>query len=320
MPRRCPECRLVLPLWAVLAAIGPAFSSLAAAEPTFPTLGDKETVAAYAARAGLKAERTADLGGGTKLEAVLIPAGEFLMGARTDEALHIEALDFANELPQHPVKIPRPFYLGKYEVTQAQWLAAIGKAPRFRGTLEAEKQPREFGTHPVEDVTASECGEFCRVLSARLGRTVRLPSEAEWEYACRAGTRTIFYFGDAHQRALPNGTHEFVLRDHLDLDAKRPMPVGRRKPNPWGLFDLYGNVAERTADPAHANYVGAPTDGSVWTAAGNADTTVVRGGSWEQPGPFHCRSAARPDALSVHLHTPWLGFRVVLACDDPIAK
>ncbi len=278
----------------------------------YPYWDGQETIAAYAKRAQLNAVETLDLGEGEQIELALIPAGSFLMGTPDDvEQDDITMADPQAEGPQHKVTFTKPFYMGKYEVTQSQWLAIMHDGPKLRFMLEAQKDPKGFGRHPVETITLDDSNEFCKFLSRKSGREVRLPSEAEWEYACRAGTTTKFFWGDATQLELPNGSFSFANEPHAS-NEKKVVPVGTKKPNPWGLFDMYGNVAERTLDSYHPNYEGASTDGSVWTKDGDEDMTMVRGGSWEQPGMFHGRSANRSDALSVNLNTSWLGMRVVM--------
>ncbi len=286
----------------------------------YPFWDHEETIAAYAKRAGLAPAESLDLGKGVKLELALIPAGMFVMGAADNEAKADELVDTKWELPRRIVVHKRPFYMGKYEVTQSQWLAVMGKAPKFRLTFEAEKDPKKFGNHPAEDMTFAECNDFCKQASALTKRAIRLPSEAEWEYACRAGTTTYFFFGDETQKKVKGNLSNFVLKEYLQFGAKAPYEVGTRRPNPWGLYDLLGNVAERVADVEHLDYQGAPTDGSAWTTGGDPSRTVVRGGSWEDAGPLHCRSAARCNFPSVNLHSNTLGLRVVVEVDHPKGK
>lgn len=297
---------LLIAFWAPLSRWGQG------EEAAFPAWDGKDDITSYAKRVGLSPSKALDLGNGVQLELVLIPVGSFHMGAAEDEEKKIETLDTAPEKPQHKVTFARPFYMGKYEVTQAQWLAVVGKAPKFRLVLEAEKEPQKYGSHPVEDVTLKECQEFCARVSAKAKGVLRLPSEAEWEYACRAGTTSFFYFGNEHQRKVRENLFETVLSNYCRLDAKGPYPVGQKRPNAWGLYDLYGNVYERVADPDHPNYRGATADGSAWLEGGDNSMTVVRGGSWEDSGPHSCRSAARNRAVSVNYHGNDVGFRVVM--------
>ncbi|NLX14579.1 MAG: formylglycine-generating enzyme family protein [Phycisphaerales bacterium] len=220
---------------------------------------------------GLPKEIRLDFGGGVEIELVLIPAGEFLMGSPDTEP-HRNA----DEGPQHRVRIPQPFYMGKYEVTQAQWQAVMRKNPAtFKGD----------DRRPVENVSWDDCQKFCRWLSAKLGQTIRLPTEAEWEYACRAGSPAPYHYGDSvsdldayawYRQNSEGATH----------------PVGRKKPNAFGLYDLHGNVWEWCADVWHDNYQGAPADGSAWIKGGNSAGRILRGGAWDY-GPRDCRAAYR---------------------------
>lgn len=235
-------------------------------------------------------ELTLDCGGAVKLECVLIPAGEFMMGSPQSEARR-----FDDEGPQHLVRFAQPFYMGKYEVTQAQWEAVMGSNS-------------SYFTHsrnlPVETVSWEDCQSFCRKLSSRSGQTVRLPSEAEWEYACRAGTTTRFFFGDSDTK-LALFAWCRVSSDHKTHD------VGQLRPNTWGLYDMHGNVWEWCEDWFHENYEGAPKDGRAWVSGVKQDGRVLRGGSWFYVDSRYLRSANRskytPDGRNDNL-----GFRVVV--------
>ena len=185
-------------------------------------------------------------------EMVTLPAGRFMMGTAGktgDEATH----------PAHAVSV-KAFAIGKFEVTQDEWLAIMGTRPaQFKG-----------GKHPVEQVTWKLAREFARKLSEKTGKRYRLPTEAEWEYAARAGTASEFYFGEE-----PLGEHAWVD----DNSDETTHPVGQKKPNAFGLHDMYGNVWEWTDDCWNASYAGAPEDGSAWTS-GDCGQRVVRGGTW----------------------------------------
>ncbi|MFM6355400.1 MAG: SUMF1/EgtB/PvdO family nonheme iron enzyme, partial [Planktothrix sp.] len=235
-----------------------------------------------------------DLGNNISLEMISIPGGTFMMGVAQNEASAS-----SDEYPQHLVNIAA-FSMAKYPITQAQWEAIMGNNPSsFKGA-----------NRPVENVTWHEAQEFCQRLSQKTGKTYRLPSEAEWEYACRAGTTTPFHFGetitvdlanyDAKYRyaSAPTGTYRQQTTD-----------VGSFPPNAFGLYDMHGNVWEWCADPWHENYDGAPTDGSVWEWGGNTQYRVIRGGSWVSD-PGNCRCAFRiriePDGRYRNF-----GFRVV---------
>jgi formylglycine-generating enzyme required for sulfatase activity len=204
------------------------------------------------------------LGDGIGLELVLIRPGTFQMGSRQDRS----------EQPVHQVTIRKPFYIGKYEVTQEQWQAVMGANPsRFKG-------PR----NPVESVSWDGCQGFVKKLSEKTGRKFSLPSEAEWEYACRAGTTTRFCFGDEEAGLAEYGWH-------YGNSDRSTHPVGQKKPNAWGLFDMHGNVLEWCEDAWHESYVGAPADGSPWIEGLGRDR-VLRGGAW-YGDPTSCRSADR---------------------------
>ncbi len=196
-----------------------------------------------------------DLGGGVMMELVRIPAGEFMMGSPKSEEGHDE-----DEEPQHRVRIGEPFYLGKYQVTQAQWRAVMHDDPsHFQGD-----------DRPVERVSWHQCREFCQKLSEKAGRKIRLPTEAEWEYACRAGTTTPFSCGETIS------TDQANYGEHSDGTRR----VGSFPANGFGLFDMHGNVWEWCEDVWHKNYNGAPTDGSAWVSGGDQTLRVLRGGSW----------------------------------------
>ncbi len=181
---------------------------------------------------------TIDLGGGVTMELVLIPAGEFMMGSPSSEAGRQD-----DEGPQHRVRISRPFYMGKYEVTQAQWEAVTGTTLRQqRAKKKGAWGLRGYGDrHPMRAVSWEDATAFCRELSRRVGREFRLPTEAEWEYACRAGTTTAYSFGDT-----PDRIDSFEWCD--SNSGNQAHPVGEKQPNPWGLYDMHGNVCEWCAD------------------------------------------------------------------------
>ncbi len=220
-----------------------------------------------------------NLGGGVKLQMVNIPAGTFLMGA---PELEEGSSDY--QRPQHRVSVSA-FYMSKYPVTQAQYEAVMGARPSyFQG-----------GDRPVETVSWHDAIEFCQKLSQLTDRHYRLPSEAEWEYACRAGTTTAFYYGETIDRAVAN------------YRSEETTVVGIYPANAYGLYDMHGNILEWCADNYHGNYLDAPTDGSVWAHRGNS-AYVLRGGSWYSK-PSYCRSSARmyyqPD-----YRCSYFGFRV----------
>ena len=213
------------------------------------------------------------LPGGVELELVFIPGGDFLMGGK-----------YPTEQPQHTVRI-NSFYLGRTQVTQAHWRAVMGSLPnvRFNGN-----------ERPVERVSWEDVQKFCQRLSEQTGLEFRLPTEAEWEYAARAGTTTEYSFGD----------DEKMLGDYAWFDknsGSSTHDVGQKLPNQFGLYDMHGNVWEWCEDNWHENYEGAPSDGSAWLSGGDSTRRVVRGGSWN-PYSSVCRSACRtwfrPDGRS----------------------
>jgi formylglycine-generating enzyme required for sulfatase activity len=208
------------------------------------------------------------------MEFVLIPAGEFDMGSPSDEEGRC-----TDEGPVHHVNIGKAFYMTKYEVTQKQWREIMGDNPSiFKGDDDL----------PVETVSWDDVQEFIKKLNEKEGTDkYRLPSEAEWEYACRAGTTTRYSFGDDESNL---GDYAWYY-ENSDYETH---PVGQKKPNSWGLYDMHGNVWEWVEDCWHSDYNGAPTDGSAWILACKYDGAfrVIRGGSWSSYARF-CRSAGR---------------------------
>lgn len=205
-----------------------------------------------------------DLGNGVTLEMVQIPGGKFLMGSPEGEEGRRN-----NEGPQHEVTVPS-FFMGKYVVTQAQYQAIIGSNPsRFKGER-----------RPVETVSWHNAVEFCERLSQKTGRTYRLPSEAEWEYAARAGTTTPFYFGETITTDLANynGNYTYASAPKGEY-RQQTTDVGIFPPNSFGLYDMCGNIWEWCLDKYHNNYDGAPTDCSAWLE-GSGSYRLLRGGSW----------------------------------------
>jgi len=241
---------------------------------------------------------TLDLGNTQKLELVLIPAGTFVMGSPANEAERDES-----EGPRHRVKIARDFFMGKYEITQGQYQAVSGfNQALFKGD----------DNLPEECVSWTDAVNFCDVLSKRSGRKVRLPSEAEWEYADRAGTRTVFWMGNdlSSTQASFNGRGPYgnaAVGPHLDKTAA----VGSYPPNAFGLYDTVGNVSEWCQDVFHDSYVGAPSDGSAWETGGDPEIRVYRGGAYDNDAAS-CRSAMRLAAERRNNRNSRIGFRVVV--------
>ncbi len=270
-----------------------------------------------------------------------IPQGEFWMGTEDEE---IERLvkkfgwgGYKRERPQRLVKVPA-FYMSQTPITQAQWRAIASrtdlrvekdlnpdpsdfkdppKPPLKRGA--SDSPPFEGGARggsptrwdrPVEGVNWYDAVEFCARLSKLTGREYRLPSEAEWEYACRAGTKTAFHFGETITADLANYRATETYADEPTGEYREETtPVGQFPPNAFGLYDMHGNVWEWCADTWHDNYAGAPTDGSVWIKNGNDNRSPLRGGSWYL-NPYFCRSAYRNDHFRRDLNVI-IGFRVV---------
>ncbi|WP_321416497.1 SUMF1/EgtB/PvdO family nonheme iron enzyme [uncultured Methanomethylovorans sp.] len=200
------------------------------------------------------------------MEFVLIPAGEFMMGS-TD--------GYDNEKPVQKITIGQSYYLGKYEVTQEQWGEVMGDTPSYY----------KGDNCPMESVSWGDVQEFVKKLNAKEGTgSYRLPSEAEWEYACRAGTTTRYSFGDSDSKL---GDYAW----YNDNSGDKTHPVGQKKPNPWGLYDMNGNVWELVQDNWHADHEGAPGNGSAWED-GSSFSQVGRGGCWSNDARS-CRSAVR---------------------------
>ncbi|MCT7965368.1 SUMF1/EgtB/PvdO family nonheme iron enzyme [Laspinema sp. D1] len=244
------------------------------------------------------------LGNSIGLEMVLIPGGTFLMGSPDNE------LDnYGSEKPQHPVTVGQ-FFIGRYLITQEQW-RVVASYESVERRLEPEPSYFKGNHRPVERVNWDDAIEFCKRLSVKTGRTYRLPTEAEWEYACRAETQTPFHFGETITDELANYNGIAIYgRGKIGKESKETTDVGSFPPNNFGLHDMHGNVWEWCKDDWHDNYAGAPNDGSAWIGK-NSTTTgqVVRGGSWNFL-PRLCRSACRDDILRGYLDN-YIGFRVV---------
>ena len=214
---------------------------------------------------------TETLLGNIKLEMVKIPVGSFLMGSADNDA---SAYD--SEKPQHRVDL-QEFYLGKYPVTQEQYQAVRGNNPSH-----FHNKPQ----NPVEKVSWNDVQEFCQKLNQQTGKKYRLPNEAEWEYACRAGTQTHYYFGDNAEQ----------LREYAwyrDNSGSTTHLVGQKKPNNWGLYDMHGTVWEWCEDRWYENYGDSPKDGGSWNENySQSSAKVLRGGSWSGYAR-DCRSANR---------------------------
>ena len=253
-----------------------------------------------------------DLGNGVALEMARIPNGKFLMGSPANESERDES-----EGPQHEVTVPG-FFLGCYPIMQAQWRAVAG-LPRIRIDLDPDPSHFKGNRRPVEQVSWYEAVEFCDRLTAKTRRPYRLPSEAEWEYACRAGTATPFHFGETITPDLANYNGNFLYgRGPAGTYRRETTDVGGCSvANTFGLYDMHGNVWEWCADTWHEHYERAPADGSAWVneagsnvaiaASSNekgSNQKILRGGSWRS-NPWICRSAFRgsfaPDYRNLNL-------------------
>ena len=252
------------------------------------------------------------------LEMMRIPAGSFLMGSPDDE------LDrFSSEGPQHEVAVSQ-FFMARYPITQAQW-RVVAAMPQVNCELKTEPSNFKGGLLPVEQVSWNEAVEFCDRLTIQTNRQYRLPTEAEWEYACRAGTTTPFHFGETITTDLANYCGEdrkIGENDYSGSYGSGPKGEFRQTTTPidqfdlanaFGLCDMHGNVLEWCQDHWHENYEGAPTDGSAWLTNEKEARRILRGGSWSVI-PWYCRSAYR------NFDTPdyrydFIGFRV--SCSAP---
>jgi len=242
-----------------------------------------------------------------RLEMVTINGGEFMMGSPAKE------LQRYDDESSHLVTVP-DFYMGRYPVTQAQWRSVAG-LPQVERELELDPSNFKGDHRPVEQVSREDTIEFCARLSAYTNRLYRLPTEAEWEYACRAGTTTPFHFGETISPELANYDSSVAYADSPTSESRgETTPVDHFDiANAWGLCDMHGNVWEWCQDRWHDNYEGAPEDGSAWMSEDSENIRYVwRGGSWLS-NPGDCRSAFRdgyPDGRFSDL-----GFR--LACSAP---
>lgn len=264
---------------------------------------------------GVLRDRFAD-GSGVGPDLVLIPTGRFQMGSNEHEhKIAVKAgaqkawMD--RELPAHWVGIDYSFAMGRYPVTVGEW-RAFAKDTGWQSKLDVDWQHPGFvqdERHPVVCVSWHDAQLYLRWLSEKTGQEYRLPSEAEWEYACRAGTRTAFSFGDQVTPEHANYDGQFTYNDGPKGGSHGGTTrVGSYQPNPWGLFDMHGNVWEWTQDTAHDNYIGAPADGSAWEQGGDQARRILRGGAWLYQ-PRYLRSALR-NGYSALLANDVVGFRV----------
>ena len=220
------------------------------------------------------------------MEFVMVESGEFIMGS-PEEELYSDK----DERPMRQVTVSNDFYIGVYEVTQAEWKAVMGTEPsEFKGT-----------DLPVDKVSWSDANKFLDKLNKMEENSeYRLPTEAEWEYAARAGTNTAYTFGSEEADL-------FQYAWFTENSEDKTHPVGMKEANAWGLYDVHGNIAEWVMDEYHSNYQKAPSDSRVWE--GGVDRRVVRGGSWDNAAE-NCRSGHRDD-MGEGSRKNYIGFRVV---------
>jgi formylglycine-generating enzyme required for sulfatase activity len=252
------------------------------------------------------------------LRMMLIPAGTFTMGSPEDELERS-----SSEGPQHPVTLSQ-FFMAQYPVTRAQW-REVANLPQVNRALKADPSRFKGDKRSVERVSWFDAVEFCDRLTVHTNRQYRLPSEAEWEYACRAGTTSPFHFGETITTDLANyrGTDNESL-GWSGSYGDGPKGVYREETTPvdhfeganaFGLQDMHGNVFEWCQDHWHENYEGAPADGSAWLSSDENKYRVLRGGSWSD-FPRDCRSAYRYRSVPGNVYY-FIGFRV--CCSAPRA-
>ena len=231
---------------------------------------------------------------------VLIPAGDFLMGSADKEVGR-----YPQEGPQHKVKIRSAFYMAIHQLTQAQWKAVMGTTP-WDGKVHAKNGP----SHAVNHVCWNDAVDFCTKLGRKDGKSYCLPTEAQWEYACRAGTTTRYSYGD-DPGAEKLGQYAWYIGNTWDKEENRYVhKVGLKKPNAWGIHDMHGNVWELCMDAGNQNYKGAPSDDRAWMEDGNT-SRALRGGGLRSTAR-RCRTASRyryPRTASSY----YVGFRISCA-------
>jgi len=232
---------------------------------------------------------------------VLVPAGEFMMGSPDDEVGRYEV-----EGPQHKVKIAKAFYVAIHQVTQGQWKSVMNTKP-WKGKSGAKDDPANV----VNWVNWNDATSFCAALKKKDGRPYRLLSEAEWEYSCRAGSTTRYFYGDDLKLEKLGDYGWYGKKGWWDREDKYVRPPGLKKPNAWGLYDMIGSVWEMCMDVMHKNYEGAPTDGSAWMTGAPADKEPghpLRGGG-SHSDHRRVRSASRHSYRQSH-KSHYVGFRV----------
>ncbi|WP_374108351.1 SUMF1/EgtB/PvdO family nonheme iron enzyme [Nostoc sp. XA010] len=247
---------------------------------------------------------TEQLGNGVILEMVYIPGGEFWMGFAESEGKR-----YSNERPQHLVTV-KPFFISKYPITQIQW-KQIACLPEVSQKLKLRPLRQGGNSHPVTQVSWFDAVEFCDRLSQKIGHKYRLPSEAEWEYTCRAETMTPFNFGETINFNLANYDSRYPYRSETKgVYRQTTTEVGIfQLANSFGLFDMHGLVWEWCLDNWHQNYDKAPTNGDAWLESDENNARVIRGGSWCSEALL-CRSSSRQFHYASEKSNN-IGFRIV---------
>jgi len=262
-------------------------------------------------------QMTLDLGKGVTMKFVLVPAGEFMMGCKFPPAEAAKKYggkesNYASEYPRHKVTVSEPFYMGVYEVTQSQWAAVMDSKP-YDGKMLTRIGP----DYPASWVHWNEAMEFCGKLSKKIGKTVTLPSEAQWEYACRAGSDTEYCYGDDPSKLSDYGWWRGNMVDNKKAKTYA-RKGGGRKPNAWGLYDMHGNVWEWCRDWFNKDFYAKKNKvDPVNTKEGKNPS--VRGGSWYND-PIHLRSAARNSWCGANYRHYNYGFRVMVVAKSPPDK
>jgi formylglycine-generating enzyme required for sulfatase activity len=240
---------------------------------------------------------TENLDNGVSLDMVYIPAGSFMMGS-----------NFPSEKPIHKVTL-KSFYLAKYLITQAQYMAVMRKNRAYFNYFKGHEH------YPVECVSRKKAMEFCLRLSGSTARKYTLPSESQWEYSCRAGTNTSFYCGDTITMELANyDGRKYKYDNPKDKYKSRTTPVGKYLPNPWGLYDMHGNVYEWCLDNRSTDYTTAPVDGSAWrdnNINNIYDKRIILRGGCFFDSDYCCRSSYRYNEVIADFYNWNIGFRVV---------
>jgi formylglycine-generating enzyme required for sulfatase activity len=291
----------------------------------WPLWDGKESVADYAKRAGIKdVEMTLDLGSNVVMKLTLIPAGKFVMGDLDEKREMIGGKETVIQAggkgpawarPDREVTLSQPFYMGIYEVTQEQYEKVMGSDPVREGRYDAKKGCLRGKTYPESRLSWKEAADYCERLSARTGMTVWLPTEAQWEFGCRAGTTTRYPWGDNRDEWKKYVNYTLVPKGESLENAKETSgcrgeaPVGSFKPNNWGLYDMLGNAEEWCHDWYTLTYLGAPT-------LDPAGPGICRSGMchvWRGGGSSSQWGLAVPVGRPLHWALPLNGFRVVVA-------